>query len=85
MKVSMGTAFGLHFVLPMLPEFLARYPAIVPDWHFDNRQVDLIGEHFDVAMGGGIELAQGMIARELAPAHGVLVASVEYLQRHPRL
>lgn len=85
LKVSMGTAFGLHFVLPMLPEFLARYPAIVPDWHFDNRQVDLIGEHFDAAMGGGIELVQGMIARELAPAHGVLVASVEYLQRHPRL
>ncbi|MNG87025.1 HTH-type transcriptional regulator DmlR [compost metagenome] len=85
LKVSMGTAFGLHFVLPMLPDFLARYPSIVPDWHFDNRQVDLIGEHFDAAMGGGIELAQGMIARELAPAHGVLVASVEYLQQYPSL
>jgi DNA-binding transcriptional LysR family regulator len=32
--------------------------------------------------GGGIELAQGMIARELAPAHGVLVASAAYLQRN---
>lgn len=86
LKVSMGTAFGLHFVLPMLPDFLADYPAIVPDWHFDNRQVDLIGEHFDAAMGGGIELAQGMIARELAPAHGVLVvASTAYLQQHPLL
>ncbi|MEH0871899.1 LysR family transcriptional regulator [Serratia liquefaciens] len=82
LKVSMGTAFGLHFVMPMLPDFLARYPAIVPDWHFDNRKVDLIGEHFDAAMGGGIELAQGMIARELAPAHGVLVASAAYLQRN---
>ncbi|CAI2002965.1 LysR family transcriptional regulator [Serratia proteamaculans] len=82
LKVSMGTAFGLHFVLPMLPDFLAHYPAIVPDWHFDNRQVDLIGEHFDAAIGGGIELAQGMIARELAPAHGVLVASTAYLQQH---
>ncbi|HEJ7281552.1 LysR family transcriptional regulator [Serratia marcescens] len=85
LKVSMGTAFGLHFVLPMLPDFLARYPAIVPDWHFDNRQVDLIGEHFDAALGGGIELAQGIIARELAPAHGVLVASAEYLRQRPPL
>ncbi|CAI1082449.1 LysR family transcriptional regulator [Serratia proteamaculans] len=85
LKVSMGTAFGLHFVLPMLPDFLADYPAIVPDWHFDNRQVDLIGEHFDAAMGGGIELAQGMIARELAPAHGVLVASTQYLNQYPLL
>ncbi|CAI1053780.1 MULTISPECIES: LysR family transcriptional regulator [Serratia] len=85
LKISMGTAFGLHFVLPMLPDFLARYPAIVPDWHFDNRQVDLIGDHFDAAIGGGIELAQGMIARELAPAHGVLVASAQYLRNRPPL
>lgn len=85
LRISMGTAFGLNFVLPMLPDFLARYPAIVPDWHFDNRQVDLIGEHFDAALGGGIELAQGMIARELAPAHGVLVASADYLRQRPPL
>ncbi|ANS45041.1 LysR family transcriptional regulator [Serratia inhibens] len=85
LKVSMGTAFGLHFVMPLLPAFLSRYPAIVPDWHFDNRKVDMIGEHFDAAIGGGIELAQGMIARELAPAHGVLVASADYLRRHPLL
>ncbi|HEI8867165.1 LysR family transcriptional regulator [Serratia sp. AKBS12] len=85
LKVSMGTAFGLHFILPMLPEFLARYPAIVPDWHFDNRQVDIIGEQFDAALGGGFELAQGMIARELAPAHGVLVASADYLRQRSAL
>ncbi|MDX3905844.1 MAG: LysR family transcriptional regulator [Pigmentiphaga sp.] len=85
LKISMGTAFGLHYVLPMLPDFLARYPAIVPDWHFDNRQVDLIGEHFDAALGGGFELPQGMIARELAPAHTVLVASAAYLRRQPPL
>ncbi|HEJ9096323.1 TPA: LysR family transcriptional regulator [Serratia odorifera] len=85
LKVSMGTAFGLHFMLPMLPGFLARYPAIIPDWHFDNRQVDIIGEQFDAALGGGFELAQGMIARELAPAHGVLVASADYLRRQPAL
>jgi len=85
LKVSMGTACGLHFVMPLLPAFLSRYPSIVPDWHFDNRKVDMIGEHFDAAIGGGIELAQGMIARELAPAHGVLVASADYLRRHPLL
>lgn len=43
LKVSMGTAFGRLYVVPLLGEFLRRYPAISPDWHFDNRQVDLIG------------------------------------------
>src|SRR5262245_32291659 len=37
LKVTMGQALGRSFFVPLLDEFLARYPAIVPDWHFDNR------------------------------------------------
>jgi DNA-binding transcriptional LysR family regulator len=62
---------------------LRRYPAITPDWHFDNRQVDLIGQGFDAAIGGGFELPLGVVARKLTPAHRVLVAAPAYLQRHP--
>ncbi|WP_166359171.1 LysR substrate-binding domain-containing protein [Pseudomonas akapageensis] len=88
LKVSMGTVFGRLYVVPLLGEFLRRYPAITPDWHFDNRQVDLIGQGFDAAIGGGFELPQGVVARKLAPAHRVLVASAGYLGgcapiRHP--
>jgi DNA-binding transcriptional LysR family regulator len=79
LKVSMGTIFGRLYVLPLLGEFLRRYPAISPDWHFDNRQVDLIAQGFDAAIGGGFELPQGVVARKLAVAHRVLVASADYL------
>ncbi|MDD0994263.1 LysR family transcriptional regulator [Pseudomonas sp. TNT2022 ID1044] len=82
LKVSMGTVFGRLYVVPLLGEFLRRYPAINPDWHFDNRQVDLIGQGFDAAIGGGFELPQGVVARKLAPAHRVLLASADYLKRH---
>ncbi|MDH4562565.1 LysR family transcriptional regulator [Pseudomonas sp. BN411] len=82
LKVSMGVAFGRDYILPHLSDFLARYPAIVPDWHFDNRPVDLIGEGFDAAIGGGFELPPGVIARQLAPGHRVLLASKDYLARH---
>jgi len=83
LKVSMGTVFGRLYIVPLLGEFLGRYPAINPDWHFDNRQVDLIGQGFDAAIGGGFELPQGVVARRLTPAHRVLVASPEYLVRQP--
>ncbi|HEK1688306.1 TPA: LysR family transcriptional regulator [Pseudomonas putida] len=82
LRVSMGIVFGRLYVLPLLGEFLRRYPAITPDWHFDNRQVDLIGQGFDAAIGGGFDLPPGVVARKLAPAHRVLVAAPEYLQRH---
>jgi DNA-binding transcriptional LysR family regulator len=83
LKVSMGHAFGRHFLVPLLADFLARFPRIVPDWHFDNRQVDIVGEGFDAAVGGGFALASGVVARELAPVHIVPVASPAYLAGRP--
>jgi DNA-binding transcriptional LysR family regulator len=78
LKVSMGQAFGRKFLIPLVGDFLARYPAVLPDWHFDNRRVDLVGEGFDAAVGGGFALTPGVVARELAPVHIVAVASRAY-------
>src|SRR5690606_17724024 len=36
LRVGMGPAFGRAYLLPMLGEFLRRYPTIVPDWRFEN-------------------------------------------------
>ncbi len=83
LKVSMGHAMGRRFLLPLLGEFLARHPAIVPDWHFDNRRVDLVGEGFDAAIGGGFDLMPGVVARELAAIHIVAVASPAYMAGRP--
>jgi DNA-binding transcriptional LysR family regulator len=83
LKVSMGTGFGRRYMVPLLGDFLSRYPAISPDWHFENRPVDLITEGYDAAIGGGFDMAPGVVARELAPAHRVLLASPQYLAQHP--
>ena len=75
LKVSMSLSFGLDYVVPLLPEFLQRYPKVRPDWQFESRQVDLIAEGVDAAIGGGIELAPGLVSRTLAPLHIIAVAS----------
>lgn len=79
LRVSMGHAFGRGYMVPLLDEFLRRYPAIVPDWRFENRQVDLIGEGFDAGIGGGLDLKPGIVARELGRIHIVAVASASYM------
>ncbi|MFJ2993269.1 LysR substrate-binding domain-containing protein [Pandoraea sp. NPDC087047] len=79
LKVSVAHSFGRQYLLPMLGEFLTRYPGIVPDWRFDNRSVDVVGEGFDAAIGGGIDLTPGVIARRLAPTYAVICASADYL------
>ena len=80
LKVSMGLNFGADYILPLLPAFLARYPGIRPDWQFTTRQIDLIAEGYDAAIGGGIEWAPGVVSRELAPLHLIAVASPELSQ-----
>ena len=79
LKVSMGLTFGADYILPLLPGFLARYPNIRPDWRFESRQVDLIAEGYDAAIGGGIDLAPGLVTRTLAPLHIIAVAAPAYL------
>jgi DNA-binding transcriptional LysR family regulator len=79
LKVSMAPSFGITHILPLLPAFRARYPQVRPEWLLENRPVDLIAEGYDLAIGGGFELAQGLVARPLAPAHIIAVAAPAYL------
>jgi len=79
LKISVSPSLGIDWLLPLLPAFLQRYPRIRPEWHFENRPVDLIAEGYDAAIGGGFELAPAVVARPLAPAHVIAVASPAYL------
>jgi len=85
LRVSLPNAFGREYIVPMLGDFLRAYPGVRPDWHFDNRAVELIADGFDVAVGGGFDLRPGVVARALAPAHRILVASPDYLASMPAL
>ncbi|SFV16005.1 LysR family transcriptional regulator [Pseudoduganella namucuonensis] len=80
LKVGMALAFGREHLLPLLDDFLLRYPGVLPDWHFDNHPVDLVGGGFDAAIGGGIVLSPGVIARELLRTDLLVVASPEYMK-----
>ncbi len=89
LKVALAHTVGREYLVPLLGEFVRRYPDVVPDLHFDNRQVDIVAEGFDVAIGGGIELTDALIARELSRLRIVLVASPAYLKanrapKHPQ-
>lgn len=82
LKVSLPIGLGLGQVLPLLPAFTQRYPAVQLDLSFENRQVDLIAEGFDIAVGGAIELPLGVVARELCRIDVVALASPGFLRKH---
>lgn len=82
--MSVIAGLGRAFVLPLLPAFLERYPGLTVDLQLSNRRVDLIADGFDAAVGGGFELAQGMVAKRLAPSHMIAVASPAYMRGRKR-
>ncbi|MCP5159187.1 MAG: LysR family transcriptional regulator [Gammaproteobacteria bacterium] len=81
LRVSVGNGFGRRKILPLMPEFLATYPAIRLDWNFENRQVDLVAEGFDAAIGSVIDPDSRVIARELMRVEVILCAAADYLAR----
>jgi DNA-binding transcriptional LysR family regulator len=73
---------GYHFLMPLIPEFLARYPEVELDVDFNDRIVDLIEEGIDVVIRSGDLPDSGLVSRPLNMFCFVLCASPAYLQRH---
>jgi DNA-binding transcriptional LysR family regulator len=81
-RISVSGAFGHRFLLPHLPGLIARYPALVPEVDFDDRQVDLVRDGYDLAVRGGHLDDSSLVSRHICDMLTVLVASPSYLQAH---
>jgi DNA-binding transcriptional LysR family regulator len=79
LKISTPTAFGMQYLMPMLPAMRERYPRLRVEWHMGNRQVDIVAEGYDVTVGGGVGRGDGLVAVPLAPAQLIAVAAPSYM------
>lgn len=78
LRVSLPT-IGYRFLLPVLPEFQARYPEVELDLDFNDHLVDVVEAGLDVVIRSG-ELADSrLVARRLGPFRFVIAASPTYL------
>lgn len=81
LKVSCSSAIGRVHLLPLLTEFINRYPAIEINLQLEDRFVDLISEQVDVAIRVGHLPDSSLVARPLGEMTWQLCASPKYLQR----
>lgn len=82
LRINSNVPFGLHYLLPLLPGFLAHYPQIKVDVALTDRVVDLIAERADVAIRTGPLRESSLIARKLGDSRMMVVASPDYLRKH---
>lgn len=81
-RLSLPTSYGHYRVLPLLPAFRDRFPAIELDIQLSNRNIDFTADGFDLAVRGRAPPDSGLVARKLEDAQLVVVATPTYLQRH---
>jgi len=81
LKIALPSTFGLMHMGPAINAFLQAHPQIEFDLDFNDREVDLIQEGFDLAIRIANLPDSSLIARRLAPIQTVLCASPSYLER----
>lgn len=79
-RISIPTTYG-HRILPLLPEFRARYPRVRIDVHVSNRNIDFAEEGFDLAVRIRAPKDSQLIVRKLEDSPIVVVGSPAYLAR----
>ncbi|MDF3837371.1 LysR family transcriptional regulator [Cupriavidus basilensis] len=80
-RINANVPFGDHFLLPLVPEFLARYPDIQLDLVLTDEVIDLLEERTDVAIRAGALKNSRLVARKLGQTRMVIVGAPAYLAR----
>lgn len=81
LRIAGPRIFGETAIAPLLAEFLQAQPRLRADLVLDERQVDLVGEGFDLAIRVSRLPDSGMVAIPLGDFSFVHCASREYLAR----
>ncbi len=82
LKVALPLAFGLLHLAPLIQDFMRLHPEVRFELDFNDRQIDLMQEGFDLAIRIATLADSSLIARRLAPIRHIVCASPGYLARH---
>jgi DNA-binding transcriptional LysR family regulator len=80
-RVNCNVPFGLHRLLPLIPQFTAAYLEVRLDIVLADRVVDLMDERADIAIRLGPMRPSQLIARKLGQSRMAVVAAPAYLAR----
>jgi DNA-binding transcriptional LysR family regulator len=81
LRVSTSILYGRMFLVPLLGEFVRRYPDILLDINMTDEIVDIAGGQADVGVRSGPLVDGPLTVRKLGETRKVIVASPDYLAR----
>jgi len=85
LRISSVVAFGQERIASAIPGFMEKHPEVEVELEISNRKVDLVQEHFDLAIriGGAEGLENSSLrARKIFSQKLVFVAAPDYVARY---
>ncbi len=82
LRVSVPISFAVKHLAPALADFQRMFPRVELELGLNDRLVDLVDEGFDMAVRIGRLADSSLVARRIAQATMLAVASPGYLARH---
>ena len=78
--ISVPRDFGLLYISPNLPKFIALHPNLHVEIEFEDKRVDLVAEGYDLALRIGYMQDSSLVARKISSSPMHFVASPSYLE-----
>ncbi|QYD68673.1 LysR family transcriptional regulator [Paraburkholderia edwinii] len=83
LKVSCMSSFGRHHLLPLLMEYLQRYPDVKVEYSTRQNAPDVLAEGIDSSVYFAQELPHStLVGRKVGGVRGILCARPDFLSRH---
>jgi DNA-binding transcriptional LysR family regulator len=82
LRIAAPLTFGPTLLAPVFAELARRHPQLHVRACYSDRFVDLVGEGFDCAVRVGHLRDSNLLARQVGPIEGKLVASPSYISEH---
>jgi DNA-binding transcriptional LysR family regulator len=83
LRVSVPSSFGRRYLMPVIAEYVRKYPDVCLDVRFSERFVKLVEEGIELALRIGNLEASTLVTRRLGTVRRYLVATPTYLRGHP--
>lgn len=80
--ISVPRDFGLLFIAPNLPMFIAAHPNLHIEVEFNDKKIDLVAEGYDMALRIGYMEDSSLVSRKISTESMHFVASPSYLATH---
>lgn len=83
-RITSASPFATGYIMPLIPQFQKRYPAVQIELNLDDRVSDMLGQNYDLGIRVGPMADSALVARTIAPLPFVICGSAAYFKRAGR-